>query len=162
MMASSPPHISSPHSGGGPSGGKPLLNSLSDAVADILGPESPSIIGISGLTCYDSVTDDSFEDTTRTCTIMTPPPQSSQESQPSASMLIHRPTSVDWGQPMTKKAIDLKITELQSNIEFHNAQMEVARAQVEAARAQMELQKTKIELAKEQLQKYHEMKEECT
>ncbi|XP_071520296.1 uncharacterized protein [Panulirus ornatus] len=91
----------------------------------------------------------------RTCTIMIPPPQSSQESLPSGLTLIHRPTSVDWGQPITEKVTDLEIEELQNTITFHSAQMEVARAQMEgaraqmeAARAQMELQKTKIELAR--------------
>ncbi|XP_071544664.1 uncharacterized protein [Panulirus ornatus] len=56
--------------GGGPSGGKPLLDPLSHAVADIIGPDIPSINGISRFTSDDSVT----EDSTRTCTIMVPPP----------------------------------------------------------------------------------------
>ncbi|XP_071520297.1 uncharacterized protein [Panulirus ornatus] len=91
----------------------------------------------------------------RTCTIMIPPPQSSPESLPSHSTLIHRPMPVDWGQPITEKVTDLEIEELQNTIKLHNAQMEVARAQIEvtraqmeAARAQTELQKTKIELAR--------------
>ncbi|XP_071523887.1 uncharacterized protein [Panulirus ornatus] len=75
-----------------------------DAVAEILGADSPSIIGISGLNSYDSVTDDSCEDTTRTCTIMIPPPQSSHESLPSGSMLMQRPMSTDWGQNLSQKS----------------------------------------------------------
>ncbi|XP_071544663.1 uncharacterized protein [Panulirus ornatus] len=37
---------------------------------------------------------------------------SSQESLPTGSTLIHRPTSVDWGQPVTEKVTDLEIKEL--------------------------------------------------